>query len=538
MPPVRNAGLASSAPACQTGSGAWVGTLLVGLSAAVAGLALLAVFSPGYLTERGFPLDDAWIHAVYGRELAHSGLLAYNRGIAATGETSILWACLVALPHLAGLQTEGVVLTIKLLGFALHLATAVVSAWAVAGQTPRLAGAGAILFALYPPLLAASVSGMEVPLAGLAAWAVVASFGRRAASWFAIASAVAPLARPELGLLALALPLLAIRDPGGVPRALRLWAAGGLGTLASVSAMGLRNLAVSGRPLPATFYAKVGAPLSLLPDSLGRGFTRLLGDLPLTTAPLLVIGAALASVALWSRSEEATRIAGTAWLTGVGLCGLSFALIPPIDPQAFYHQRYALPGVALLLPAAPVLAKLALRGVGRLWLRRLMGGGLAVTTAASLALDLPGRLEHLENDARNIDDVQVALGRVLVRADPSERVWAVDAGAVRYFGGAFVVDTLGLNTPQVLGFGAASFLAAHQPTFLEVVPGWSSISITEGGPLIGWTFAPTTPYTVTSFKPMQRHLLLRCRPPVRGDFEIRRRRLGFECTSATSPLAP
>src|SRR5450432_3663761 len=47
----------------------------------------------------GVPLDDAWIHMVYGLALRDEGALAYNAGVPATGCTSPLWAAFVAIAH-------------------------------------------------------------------------------------------------------------------------------------------------------------------------------------------------------------------------------------------------------------------------------------------------------------------------------------------------------------------------------------------------------------------------------------------------------
>jgi hypothetical protein len=72
----------------------------------------------------GFRLDDAWIHMVYGRELAETGLLAYNRGVPATGSTSPLWAGLLGLVHLlvGGVSLKAVILGVYGLGVAFFLA--------------------------------------------------------------------------------------------------------------------------------------------------------------------------------------------------------------------------------------------------------------------------------------------------------------------------------------------------------------------------------------------------------------------------------
>ena len=40
----------------------------------------------------GFPLDDAWIHQTYARNLARSGQLAFVHGVPSAGSTAPLWS--------------------------------------------------------------------------------------------------------------------------------------------------------------------------------------------------------------------------------------------------------------------------------------------------------------------------------------------------------------------------------------------------------------------------------------------------------------
>ncbi|HSB35228.1 MAG TPA: hypothetical protein VLH41_00020, partial [Thermoanaerobaculia bacterium] len=80
---------------------------------ALAAVGGLMAWGSDYLLLRGLPLDDAWIHAVYGRELARSGSLAYNPGEPMTGETAPLWAVVVAVAHLVASRPETVLLVIK-----------------------------------------------------------------------------------------------------------------------------------------------------------------------------------------------------------------------------------------------------------------------------------------------------------------------------------------------------------------------------------------------------------------------------------------
>jgi hypothetical protein len=110
-------------------------------------------------------------------------------------------------------------------------------------------------------------------------------------------------------------------------------------------------------------------------------------------------------------------------------------------------------------------------------------------------------------------------------------VWVVDAGASRFFGRPFVVDMIGLNTPELLGSNAQAYLDAHPPAYLDVFPGWSRLEVT-GGDMPATTFEVSTPYTVTSAPSMRRHVLVTCAPPgVEGNFIVRGKRRAFRCSS-------
>src|SRR5436190_1677519 len=58
------------------------------------GLAYLAASRAGGFV--GFPLDDAWIHQTYARNLASTGELAFVPGQPSAGSTAPLWTALLA----------------------------------------------------------------------------------------------------------------------------------------------------------------------------------------------------------------------------------------------------------------------------------------------------------------------------------------------------------------------------------------------------------------------------------------------------------
>ncbi len=515
---------------------------LVTLACAI-GLATVLILAPEYLLSLGFPLDDAWIHAVYARALAHSGTFAYNPGIPATGATSPLWTVVLAVPQLLAPDAATFVLYAKLLGFALHVAASLVLLRALGdGVLVRPAQlAGAVLVAVHPDLLSASMSGMEVPLANLAAAGLLLAASGSSAPLYAVVCFLAPLARPELTVLCVALPfaLFVRRSPR---RLAMLLGAAFVGNAASYAIVGLRNLAVSGMPLPAAFYAKVGTGDVSVFEGQVAGWGDLLSRFPIVDSSILLVVAVVVAARVVVAREPASlsmERCAAALLAGLVFCTVSFIAIPPVDPRAFYHQRYVLPVLPLIVGSMPMLLCGALpRRLLPARSARLVQVALLVVFVVSVAVSANTRLRFLANDARNVDDVQVAIGKHLASADPNQTVWAVDAGAVRYFGGAFVVDLLGLNSPPMLGPNASAFLADHRPQYIETVAEWAQLEVDAPQRLHTKLFRTSTAYTVTTFEAMQQHWLVACSDPsVAGQVVMRQRRLPFRCAQPRSTAA-
>ena len=67
--------------------------LLIALEAISAALYL------GRADQLGFPLDDAWIHQTYARNLGLHGMMAFSPGIPSTGSTSAGWTAILAVGY-------------------------------------------------------------------------------------------------------------------------------------------------------------------------------------------------------------------------------------------------------------------------------------------------------------------------------------------------------------------------------------------------------------------------------------------------------
>jgi hypothetical protein len=443
----------------------------------LAGVAVLLVVwfagraeNPGPL---GFRLDDAWIHQVYARGLLADGYLAYNEGVPATGSTSPLWsACLALLRALSpgAPSPEAVVVGATLAGALLHLvAVGVGAALArrISGdRLTALVAGGLIAFAT--PLAAAAYSGMEVSLTACLLLLGVRSAASDEPGWAGLWLALAGLARPESGVVTLVVLAALARRAAPAARG-RVLITAALPSLTAGAALCAYALWASGAPLPATFYAKSSFQLLDLP---ARILVAAVGIFP--RIPPFAAGVGwLFLLGLVPGLGGATRGSSSALplLAGGAFVLANLAVVDPVDPAAFYHQRYLLPAVPLLLVALALGARaLALRLPERLVAAPAMALlALAAVGVASTALP---ESRHLHNDVRNINEVQRALGEWLAeRLPPGTWIAATDAGAVRYFSNLPTLDALGLNTPQMLEPDDA-FIRAHPVAALVWMPAW------------------------------------------------------------------
>ncbi len=465
----------------------------------------------------GFPLDDAWIHLVYGRSVAQSGILGYNEGIPATGCTSISWAILLGILHLLFNSVAHIVLATKILGAFLYaLSTAACFEIIYLMIDSRGAAFIAGIFLGMSPLLAmAAVSGMEVALAcALCMWANYFLIRKR----FALAGlllAGAYLTRPEfLVLIPVALvhiSLLIYREQATMRDLVKL-------ILPCILAAGLmtgRNLCIDGKLFPATFYEKVVAPNdSVTCDTIRFGLNMIAGFTPLGPVTLLLGIAGL--ILTRSRSEW---VAYMLFSSGLLYCGASLMMIFPVDPKSFYHIRYLLPatqllGVALAIGIAELMGMLIpSKGQANFHRMRitatvLIVSSICISVVLSSVSDFFRYGRKLAEDTRNINEVQVALGKKIdLCLPPTCQVATVDAGAIRYFGKHKTVDLIGLNTPsEFVDSGVQVYDSIVD--IMCILPAW--VRIKAPVPLVLVDTAKTMNYGVTMDPTMARQDLVKC----------------------------
>ena len=492
----------------------------VGVPIGLAAAALAAVWmigrhvNPGPL---GFRLDDAWILLVYGQGLASDGFLSYVPGVPSTGCTSPLWAAVIALVHVLlgeGASTDAILIAEMAIGVLLHLATAGYAGLLVGRISGHdLTGAiGGGLVALAIPLAATAFSGMEVTLTGLLLLVGVGAATQGRWTGSGIALALAALSRPESAMVSILVAAFAVADAGAakeaIPRLVRL-------SIPSAVGAGLfigYDLWASGAPLPATFYAKESTDLLDLPRRWGVALRYMLSRVP----PL---GSGIAWLALLGflplrQSDGAPgaprrRLALLPLAAGLVYLTTNLYLIDPIQPFAFYHQRYLMPALPLLLVGLTLGAQRVASALPMRWSKAPLAL-LAFMSILQAGMSVTRESVHLHNDIRNINEVQRNLGEWLGAHLP-EGTWiaASDAGAIRYFSGLPTIDVLGLNTPEMLAHDEA-FVRQHPVAMAAIMPAW--VRPVDPSQVVTIRAATTEDYSVTSSPIMATQFIIRANP--------------------------
>jgi hypothetical protein len=393
------------------------------------------------------PLDDAWIHFQYARNLSQGHGFSYNPGQPTPGSTAPLWTVLLGVFGFFGSSPEWFTLASLLLSFSFLLLTVFLSY----GLTFELTGArlpaflAAIGVATTGRLLWAGLAGMETTAFAAVSLAAVWLYTRRWLSpWTALLLGLGSQLRPEgHALFALVvvdslwtwwqaqrqtkLPLLQQVRP--LARTLIL---AGLVYGLVAAPYAVFSLATTGKPLPNTFYAKAGSQHFFSLRAFWETIRLHWQDNPVTF--LLALGGL---GAIWRKSRLIP-----VWFAGLIL------LTPIIVDVIWHHGRYTMP----LIPFQMILAAFVVWWLASEWPRsanRLTGIALILVLAGGL-LRLPHWANMLGSNTREIIQIDVAIGEWVAANLPEDALIAVDdIGAIAFLGERALVDLNGLVSPEM-----------------------------------------------------------------------------------------
>ncbi len=463
----------------------------------------------------GFPLDDAWIHQTYARNLAQRGEWAFVPGQLSAGSTSPLWTVLLLPAHLGGGSPYPWT-------FALGTALLTLLGWGgmkglelwLPDLPPAWRWAGGIFLLLEWHMVWAAASGMETLLAGLWALATLVwlSGERRPGLSLGIFIGAGVWVRPDLLTLlgpalwaiffaresASRLPDTTVSDgqnrrirvpaslrsvfvsarfarPGVFSRSGQLLAGFALAFLPYLAF----NRVLAGAWWPNTFYAKQREYAVLQQIPL---LTRLGRELAL---PLVGAGALLLPGALWFlrkawRRRQWPVLGGALWFLGY------IALYAWRLPVVYQHGRYVIPAMPIffLMGVAGVLDAARRSGLGlgeRVFLR---GWLLSLGVVLLIFFALGGRAYG--QDVAVIESEMVAAAHwVNANTPKGSLVAAHDIGALGYFGERDILDLAGLVSPDVIPFlrdekRLARFLDDEKALYLVTFPDWYPHLVTCG----------------------------------------------------------
>lgn len=453
--------------------GGRVGTASVSmlLLAACAFAACFACQSRDALT--GFPLDDAWIHLVYARNLISGHGLAYNAGVLETGLTAPLWTLLIA-PWAA--LADQAPIAIKCVGLGLHVTTAWLAARTLLALkvTRSIAIATAFAIVLEPWSMLAALSGMEVPLTSALLIVSIFALATERTALALVVMSWLPLARPESLLVVLALSVVLLRAHWSSSRA-SMRAALVLVPWLGWIAWCVYCKSVTGYALSNTFYAKAAPSPATWLHNLVALWSMLKAML------LLVVVGGMLGVTLGRRlrdtSDEAdARNRVYRW---VGMSVLAFVVAVLLgqslrEVNTLYWLRYVLPVLPLLLmmPAIVVHDGLPrIRALSRAW--RIVALVALALVMLRWPLLTPRATDHYAQSCTNIREMHVAVAAWLRQhTHEGEAVATNDAGAIAYFSQRPVLDLLGLNNHRVVHGQLAAEIERMSPRYFAIFPAW------------------------------------------------------------------
>jgi len=441
----------------------------------------------------GFPLDDAWIHQTYARNLADLGEWSFIPGIPSAGSTSPLWSLLLAALH--RIWTGIPFIQTFILGafclWVLAVCTEAIFRRSVPNYTSPLPIAG-VMIVFEWHLVWAAASGMETILIAAIISLVLYLLQSLRQARYALTGAVIGIGvwiRPET--LTLLGPVLFVLTFSGKSFRDRLKPLMGVfgGLALPIAGYLLFNYQFSGHVWPNTFYAKQAEYASMREISLAVRYLREL-VLPLTGIGIVLLPGFVYKCFLAVKNRDSLWAGAILWWLG-------FSLIYAVQlPVTYQHGRYLIPAMPVYFLIGLVGSFDGLRNTAKVktssWFAKPLW--VAVRTWGIVLVFVLGAFYVLGansygQDVAIVNTEMVATAKWLrSNTQPDDLIAVHDIGAVGYFSQRKIIDLAGLVTPVIIPIirdehKLAVFLDQHGADYLVTFPGWYT-ELTRGKPVI------------------------------------------------------
>jgi hypothetical protein len=440
----------------------------------------------------GFPLDDAWIHQTYARNLALYREWAFLPNQPSGGSTAPFWSALLAIGFL-----------IKLGPYAWTFLLGAVALWGISflGEVTarkvvptyvsKFPWVGAVL-ALEWHLVWAASSGMETLLYAFLVTAALVLIISGSHNYFGLGLliGISVWVRPDgITLLGPAVLFIFLNQPSWSKRLKTVVSlALGFGSLFALYLF--FNLIVSGLPWPNTLYAKQAEYAAYLSipylERLGNEALQ-----PLIGAGVVLLPGLVLSIKDSAKQRNWGILVSAAWIAGY-LMLYAWRL-----PVIYQHGRY-------VIPVMPIFFLLSLIGLAKLnpklgpsaWKVLPLFWRLTVGTVLAVFW-VRGALAYAEDVAVIESEMVTTAKWVSSNVPPGSLIAAHDIGALGYFGGHDLVDLAGLISPEVIPFlrdenKITTYLNSRDVKYLVAFPDWYP-SLTAKMTPIFTTSAPYAP---------------------------------------------
>lgn len=456
--------------------------------------------------QAGFPLDDAFIHLQFARNVFTDGQMAFNRGVPSSGSTAPMFPMLLAGVFAVLRDWYAAAYTLGLIGSigSALVVYGIIRSWTGRRDLARWAG---ILTVIINPTVVQAYAGMEAGLYSLVCLAAIWLYANPRRRLLASAMlAICIWLRPEFAVV---LPLIVLERLVALWRARVFRPAAILREVvphgviwAAVAALYVGyHLHQTGHFVPTTFGAKFVVPgiarpewLDSVPGALRNGnlFYLLLAS---TVWPLLVLfmagvtitincaplgfGLVDAVKSLWR--DDGDRAAGwrLALLVLIGyplLRGLVDSLGLMFIQQQRYYAHITPLAVIVAVGAIPMTKAMVNR---KWWSWRDVPPNVQMRRACVWAA-LPTLFWGFiaVQSVSNINDMQVALAKWVRAATPKSTLIATnDIGALAFLGEREICDTIGLVEPKIVehylaGGDLLGYLQSREPDYVIVFPSW------------------------------------------------------------------